>query len=197
MQIAHTIVGIFATNKPTPAFQAPEVKRMREGQCSVRTTLCVRSHPSRVHVRYRRGMMALREIMIWIIQAVLFGIGIGFAGLTAHLAGPLLAAAFAIDELIPTAIVFFAVTAGAKITMQGPLVVPAGATYFFKGPGTVINTASVTVTMKLVSRRPNKNLNSRSKRSSRRKATVPMFSNPVTTPPSASTYMTAARRGSP
>ena len=33
--------------------------------------------------------MALREIMIWIIQAVLFGIGIGFAGLTAHLAGPL------------------------------------------------------------------------------------------------------------
>ena len=47
--------------------------------------------------------------MIWIIQAVLFGIGIGFAGLTAHLAGPLLAAAFAIDELIPTAIVFFSV----------------------------------------------------------------------------------------
>jgi hypothetical protein len=57
-------------------------------------------------------MMALREIMIWIIQAVLFGIGIGFAGLMAHLAGPLLAAAFAIDELIPTAIVFFAVAAG-------------------------------------------------------------------------------------
>ena len=56
--------------------------------------------------------MALREIMIWIIQAVLFGIGIGFAGLTAHLVGPLLGAAFAIDELIPTAIVFFAVTAG-------------------------------------------------------------------------------------
>ena len=56
--------------------------------------------------------MALREIMIWIIQAVLFGIGIGFAGLTAHLVGPLLAAALAIDELIPTAIVFFAVTAG-------------------------------------------------------------------------------------
>jgi hypothetical protein len=62
--------------------------------------------------RYRRGMMALREIMIWIIQAVLFGIGIGFAGLTAHLAGPLLATAFAIDELIPTALVFFAVAAG-------------------------------------------------------------------------------------
>src|SRR4051812_50143757 len=85
---------------------------MREGQRAVRTTLCVRSHPSRLQARYRRGMMALREIMIWIIQVVLFGIGIGFAGLTAHLVGPLLAAAFAIDELIPTAIVFFAVTAG-------------------------------------------------------------------------------------
>src|SRR2546430_7397617 len=59
-------------------------------------------------------MMALRDIMIWIIQAVLFGIGIGFAGLMAHLAGPLLAAAFAIDELIPTAIVFFAVAAGLR-----------------------------------------------------------------------------------
>jgi hypothetical protein len=57
-------------------------------------------------------MMALQEIMIWIVQAVLFGIGIGIALLTAHLAGPLLAAAFAIDELIPTAVVFFAVTAG-------------------------------------------------------------------------------------
>ncbi len=57
-------------------------------------------------------MMALRDIVIWIIQAVLFGIGIGIALLTAHLAGPLLAKAFAIDELIPTAIVFFAVAAG-------------------------------------------------------------------------------------
>ena len=55
--------------------------------------------------------MLLRDMMVWIIQAVLFGIGIGFAGLTAHLAGPLLAAVFAIDELIPTAIVFFAVAA--------------------------------------------------------------------------------------
>ena len=62
--------------------------------------------------RYCRGMLALQNIMIWIIQAVLFGIAIGVAGLTAHLAGPLLAAAFAIDELIPTAIVFFAVAAG-------------------------------------------------------------------------------------
>ena len=40
--------------------------------------------------------MVLRETMIWIILAVLFGIGIGIAGLTAHLAGPLLATAFAI-----------------------------------------------------------------------------------------------------
>lgn len=56
--------------------------------------------------------MALRDLVIWIIQVVLFGIGICFAGLTAHLAGPLLAAAFAIDELIPTAIVFFAVATG-------------------------------------------------------------------------------------
>ena len=50
--------------------------------------------------------------MIWVIQAVLFGLGIGFAMLTAYLAGPLLAKAFAIHELIPTAIVFFAVAAG-------------------------------------------------------------------------------------
>jgi hypothetical protein len=57
-------------------------------------------------------MMLFRDIAIWTIQAVLFGIGIGIAGLTAHLAGPLLATAFAIDELIPTAIVFFAVAAG-------------------------------------------------------------------------------------
>jgi hypothetical protein len=57
-------------------------------------------------------MMVLREIMIWFIQAVLFGIGIGVAMLTAYLAGPLLATFFAIHELIPTAIVFFAVAAG-------------------------------------------------------------------------------------
>ena len=53
--------------------------------------------------------MLLRDIAIWTIQAVLFGIGIGIAGLTARLAGPLLAAAFTIDELVPSAIVFFAV----------------------------------------------------------------------------------------
>ena len=56
-------------------------------------------------------MMLLREIMIWLIQAVLFGIVIGFAGLTAHLIGPLLATVLAIHELIPTAIVFFAMAA--------------------------------------------------------------------------------------
>ena len=55
--------------------------------------------------------MLFRAIVIWTIQVVLFGIGIGIAGLTAHLAGPLLATAFAIDELIPTALVFFAVAA--------------------------------------------------------------------------------------
>lgn len=49
--------------------------------------------------------------MIWLVQAVLFGIGIGIAGLSAHLIGPLLATAFAIHELIPTALVFFAVAA--------------------------------------------------------------------------------------
>ena len=63
--------------------------------------------------------MLLRDIVIWIVQAVLFGIGIGIAGLTAHLAGPLLAAAFAIDELIPTAIVFFAVAAGSAGSETG------------------------------------------------------------------------------
>jgi hypothetical protein len=56
-------------------------------------------------------MMLLRELMIWLVQAALFGIGIGIAGLAAHLIGPLLATAFAIHELIPTAIVFFAVAA--------------------------------------------------------------------------------------
>jgi hypothetical protein len=56
-------------------------------------------------------MMLLRELVTWLVQAALFGIGIGIAGLAAHLIGPLLATAFAIHELIPTAIVFFAVAA--------------------------------------------------------------------------------------
>jgi hypothetical protein len=57
-------------------------------------------------------MMLLRELSVWLIQAVLVGIGIGCAGLMAHQIGPLLATAFAFHELIPTAFVFFAVAAG-------------------------------------------------------------------------------------
>jgi hypothetical protein len=57
-------------------------------------------------------MTLLRILLIWFIQALLFGIGIGIAGLAAHLLGPLLAGAFAIDELIPSALVFFAAAAG-------------------------------------------------------------------------------------
>ena len=57
-------------------------------------------------------MMLLRTLLSWFIQALLFGIGIGTAGLAAHLLGPLLASAFAIHELIPTALVFFAAAAG-------------------------------------------------------------------------------------
>lgn len=57
-------------------------------------------------------MMLLREILVWLIQAVLFAIAIGLAGLAAHLIGPLLATALAIHELIPTALVFFAVATG-------------------------------------------------------------------------------------
>ncbi len=56
-------------------------------------------------------MIVFRDVLIWLIQAVLFGIGIGIAGLSAHLIGPLLAMALAIHELIPTALVFFAVAA--------------------------------------------------------------------------------------
>jgi hypothetical protein len=57
-------------------------------------------------------MMLLRTLVIWTVHAVLFCIGIGIAGLTAHLLGPLLARAFAIDALIPTALVFFTAVAG-------------------------------------------------------------------------------------
>lgn len=56
-------------------------------------------------------MMLLRALVIWTVQVLLFGIGIGMAGLTAHLAGPLIAGAFDIDELIPTALIFFGVAA--------------------------------------------------------------------------------------
>jgi hypothetical protein len=56
-------------------------------------------------------MTTLQAIAIWLVQAVLFLIGIGAAGLAAHLGGPLFAGAFNVDELIPSAIVFFAVAA--------------------------------------------------------------------------------------
>jgi hypothetical protein len=54
-------------------------------------------------------MMLLRYIVVWLIQAVLFGLGIGLAGLTAHLFGPIMAETFNVDELVPTALIFFAV----------------------------------------------------------------------------------------
>ena len=52
-------------------------------------------------------MMLFRALVIWTVQLLLFGIGIGVAGLAAHLIGPLIAGAFSFDELIPTALVFF------------------------------------------------------------------------------------------
>jgi hypothetical protein len=72
-------------------------------------------------------MMLLRELSIWFIQAVLLGIGMGFAGLAAHLIGPLLATTFAIHELIPSAVVFFAVAAG--LGLIGNRFWPAGWLY--------------------------------------------------------------------
>jgi hypothetical protein len=56
-------------------------------------------------------MMILREIMIWICQLVLFMTGIGIAGLSAHLGGDLVAWALDINDIIPTALIFFAVAA--------------------------------------------------------------------------------------
>lgn len=56
-------------------------------------------------------MTLLGYIAISIIQAVLFGIGIGMAGLAAHLAGPPMATVLNVHELIPSAIIFFAVAA--------------------------------------------------------------------------------------
>lgn len=56
-------------------------------------------------------MMVFREIANLICQGLLFGIGIGAAGLAAHLGGGLIAAAFNVDALIPSAILFFAVLA--------------------------------------------------------------------------------------
>jgi MFS-type transporter involved in bile tolerance (Atg22 family) len=56
-------------------------------------------------------MMLFRAIVLWTVQVLLFGIGIGTAGLLAHLFGPIIGQAFAIDELIPTALIFFTVAA--------------------------------------------------------------------------------------
>ena len=61
--------------------------------------------------RYRRTMMLFRTVVIWAVQALLFCVGIGVAGLSAHLFGPIIAETFSIDELIPTALIFFAVAA--------------------------------------------------------------------------------------
>jgi hypothetical protein len=56
-------------------------------------------------------MNTLQTLAIWLIQAVLFLIGISTAGLVAHLGGPLIGGAFNVDELIPSAVIFFAVAA--------------------------------------------------------------------------------------
>jgi len=56
-------------------------------------------------------MITLQTIAIWLIQAVLFFIGIVTAGVAAHVGGPLIAGAFNVDELIPSTIIFFAVAA--------------------------------------------------------------------------------------
>ena len=56
-------------------------------------------------------MMLFRALVIWTVQVLLFGIGMGAAGLSAHLFGPIIAEVFSIDELIPTALIFFAVAA--------------------------------------------------------------------------------------
>ena len=56
-------------------------------------------------------MITPHTIAIWFIQAVLFFIGIVTAGVAAHVGGPLIAGAFNVDELIPSAVIFFAVAA--------------------------------------------------------------------------------------
>jgi len=56
-------------------------------------------------------MTLFRALVIWTVQALLFGIGIGMAGLSAHVIGPLIAGIFDIHELIPSGLIFFAVAA--------------------------------------------------------------------------------------
>jgi hypothetical protein len=56
-------------------------------------------------------MTLFRALVIWTTQALLFSIGIGMAGLSAHVIGPLTAGIFDIHELIPSGLIFFAVAA--------------------------------------------------------------------------------------
>lgn len=56
-------------------------------------------------------MMLFRDIVVWAVQALLFCLGIGMAGLGAHLASPLIAGILGIDGLIAAAVIFFAVVA--------------------------------------------------------------------------------------
>jgi len=56
-------------------------------------------------------MMLFRALVIWTVQVLLFAIGMGVAGLFAHLFGPIMAEVFSIDELIPSALIFFVVAA--------------------------------------------------------------------------------------
>jgi hypothetical protein len=75
---------MFATNKTHASISTSR------SEADTQRLACRRNNTVRpvtsasLHWRYRRGMMALREIMIWIVQAVLFGIGIGVAELTAQ-----------------------------------------------------------------------------------------------------------------
>lgn len=56
-------------------------------------------------------MYTFQMIAVWLIQLVLFMIGIGTAGLAAHLGGALVAGAFNVDDAIPSVVIFFAVMA--------------------------------------------------------------------------------------
>lgn len=69
-------------------------------------------------------MTIVREIVLLMYHTVLLGIGIGIAGLTAHLGGNLIAAAFGVDELVPSAVIFFA--AAAVIGWIGDRIWPQG-----------------------------------------------------------------------
>jgi hypothetical protein len=56
-------------------------------------------------------MITLHTIAIWLIQAVLFLIGIATAGVAAHVGGALVAGAFNVDDAIPSVVIFFAAMA--------------------------------------------------------------------------------------